>query len=354
MRKHYLSAVALMVMVILAAGSVDTGTNTSTPSAVAPTNDPVGSDNTPVGSDNTPDLSSSNESGPSSTESSEVDGLLAQRMETYEQATLKWQAARDSRAKAEEELVAHSKELDKLQTNKPSAPTFEDREWSTVDEKYKTNAILVDTDNQTVTLRKADGTTVSVPKDQLIAKSRIYIQNAYDELTEYRESFKTWEKSKRELDKEIASISETIAAADQPEPRKPQRQDVVAEVEAAREKERERQRLAKAEQERMAAKAAALKAEYELDVNDLVLMRKTVAATTNSFGGTITGVVENRRDRKLNYAQITFNLYDDSGAQVGSAMANINGLEPGGKWKFKATSFGKDFTTYKFSELTGF
>lgn len=334
-------------MVILAAGSVDTGTNTSTPSGVAPTNDPVGSDNTT-------DLGSRNESGPSSTVESEVQRLLAQRMETYEQAIAKWQAAKDSRAKAEEELVALNDELEKLVTSKPSEPTFEDREWSTVDEKYKTNAILVDTDNQTATLRKTDGTTVSVPKDQLIAESRIYIQNAYDELTEYRESLKTWEQSKRELDVEIASISETIAAADQPEPLKPERQDVVAEVEAAREKERERQRLAKAEQERMAAEAAARKAERELDVNGLVLMRKTVSGTTNNFGGTITGVVENRRGRKLNYAQITFNLYDDSGAQVGSAMANINGLEPGGKWKFEATSFGKEFTTYKFNELTGF
>ena len=82
--------------------------------------------------------------------------------------------------------------------------------------------------------------------------------------------------------------------------------------------------------------------------------RETVSGTTGDFGGTIKGVVENRRSRKLNYAQITFNLYDKSGAQVGSAMANINGLEPGGRWKFEANSFGKDFSRYKFSELTGF
>ena len=88
--------------------------------------------------------------------------------------------------------------------------------------------------------------------------------------------------------------------------------------------------------------------------NGLVLMRKTVSAKTGDFGGTIQGVVENRRDRKLIYAEITFNLYDESGAQVGSAMANITGLEPRGKWKFEATSFGTDFSTYKFSELTGF
>ena len=61
-----------------------------------------------------------------------------------------------------------------------------------------------------------------------------------------------------------------------------------------------------------------------------------------------------RRSRKLTYAQITFNLYDDSGAQVGTAMANINGLEPGGRWKFKATTFGTQFSKYKINDLTGF
>jgi len=65
-------------------------------------------------------------------------------------------------------------------------------------------------------------------------------------------------------------------------------------------------------------------------------------------------MVINRRKSKLRYAQITFNLYDESGAQVGWALANINGLEPGGAWKFKASSFGTDFKKYKFSELSGF
>jgi hypothetical protein len=62
----------------------------------------------------------------------------------------------------------------------------------------------------------------------------------------------------------------------------------------------------------------------------------------------------NRRGVKLMYAQITFNLYDSSGAQVGSAIANINGLEAGGRWNFKASTFGTDFKKYKFSELSGF
>jgi len=121
-----------------------------------------------------------------------------------------------------------------------------------------------------------------------------------------------------------------------------------AEVAKAREIESEKQKKI------LEAKEAARKLEEEIDVNGLVLMRKTVEARGGDLGGEITGSVINRRKSKLSYAQITFNLYDDSGAQVGSALANINGLEPGGTWKFKASTFGVDFSRYKFSELSGF
>jgi hypothetical protein len=47
--------------------------------------------------------------------------------------------------------------------------------------------------------------------------------------------------------------------------------------------------------------------------------------------------------------QITYNLYDESGARVGTALANINDLEAGGSWKFRAVTF-TDYRTYKFHE----
>jgi hypothetical protein len=99
---------------------------------------------------------------------------------------------------------------------------------------------------------------------------------------------------------------------------------------------------------------AAAKADDEIDVDGLVLLRKSVEGKRGEITGEITGTVINRRDHKLSYAQISFNLYDASGAQVGSAIANINGLEPGGRWNFKATTFGADFVRYKFSDLSGF
>ena len=134
--------------------------------------------------------------------------------------------------------------------------------------------------------------------------------------------------------------------------------DVSAKIQAAQQQQvaKKEQIIArdKAEEARKAAAVAARKAEEEYEQNGLVLLRKTVEGRTGKFGGEITGIVINRRSRKLSYAQITFHLYDDSGAQVGTAIANINGLEAGGRWKFKATSLGTDFSKYKINELTGF
>jgi hypothetical protein len=84
------------------------------------------------------------------------------------------------------------------------------------------------------------------------------------------------------------------------------------------------------------------------------LGKKTVNGKSNEFGIEITGTVVNRRLPKLSCAQITFNLYDAGGAQVSTALANINGLEPGGRWSFKAVGLTSNSTTYKFSELSGF
>jgi hypothetical protein len=121
--------------------------------------------------------------------------------------------------------------------------------------------------------------------------------------------------------------------------------------------ERQRKADQEAETKRKAAAAeadAARKAEEEFEVNGLVLLRKTLNGVNNQFSMEITGTVVNRRGKTLNYAQITFNIYNESGAQVGSAIANINGLEPGGRWDFKAVGFTTSGTKYKVSKLSGF
>ena len=68
----------------------------------------------------------------------------------------------------------------------------------------------------------------------------------------------------------------------------------------------------------------------------------------------IEGTIKNNTDKKYSYVQVTFNLYDESGAQIGTAIDNINNLEPNGTWKFKALgSEGKNVASYKFVEITG-
>jgi hypothetical protein len=77
--------------------------------------------------------------------------------------------------------------------------------------------------------------------------------------------------------------------------------------------------------------------------------------TTGSYGTRyLAGTVKNLGSRKYDYAQIEFNVYDDSGAQIGSALDNINNLEPYGTWKFKALVFEDDATRASLKEITAF
>jgi hypothetical protein len=68
----------------------------------------------------------------------------------------------------------------------------------------------------------------------------------------------------------------------------------------------------------------------------------------------ITGSVKNNSDKSYKYAQISFMLYDDDDAQVGSAFANINNLESNGTWKFKAIVLEKTAKKAKFAKITAF
>ncbi|MCE5322107.1 FxLYD domain-containing protein [bacterium] len=70
-------------------------------------------------------------------------------------------------------------------------------------------------------------------------------------------------------------------------------------------------------------------------------------------GQSIKGVVKNNSNRTYSYVQIEFNVYDSSNAQIGSAMANINNLEPGGIWKFEAVALEDNVASAKFKDLSG-
>ena len=67
----------------------------------------------------------------------------------------------------------------------------------------------------------------------------------------------------------------------------------------------------------------------------------------------IVGGVKNNSDKTYGYVQVSFNLYDKSGNQIGTAMDNTNYLGPGKIWKFKALCFEDNFATYKLVDVTG-
>ncbi len=68
----------------------------------------------------------------------------------------------------------------------------------------------------------------------------------------------------------------------------------------------------------------------------------------------VVGTVINNSQRTYKYVQVGINLYDKEGNQTGSTLANVNNLEPGKKWKFKALVFDrKGVATFKVKDVTG-
>lgn len=77
--------------------------------------------------------------------------------------------------------------------------------------------------------------------------------------------------------------------------------------------------------------------------------------TTDGIGTTyIQGEIKNNTDKSYSYVQVTFNLYDSKGAQLGTAMDNINNLDANATWKYKAIGLvSEKVATYKLVEITG-
>lgn len=81
-----------------------------------------------------------------------------------------------------------------------------------------------------------------------------------------------------------------------------------------------------------------------------------VEQETDQFATYLKGVIKNNSGKACSYVQVTFNLYDAEGNQIGTALDNINNLEADGKWKFKAMGIDVDgeIASYKLAEITGY
>lgn len=78
--------------------------------------------------------------------------------------------------------------------------------------------------------------------------------------------------------------------------------------------------------------------------------------TSNPYAVTLTGTLTNNTDQDVSYIQVEYVLYDASGAQVGTALANTNNLKAGGTWKFEAmgTAAPEDVASWERADVTGF
>lgn len=76
---------------------------------------------------------------------------------------------------------------------------------------------------------------------------------------------------------------------------------------------------------------------------------------TGEFGiRYVAGTVVNTGKKTYGYVQVEINLYDEQGNQVGSTLANVNNLEPGGRWKFEAIVMEDNASRFKVKGVTGF
>lgn len=75
------------------------------------------------------------------------------------------------------------------------------------------------------------------------------------------------------------------------------------------------------------------------------------------YSATITGIAKNISGQDLSYASVEFSVYDVSGNNLGTALANINNLMEGDNWRFEATLLSFPSTrpsTYKLADVTAY
>ena len=67
----------------------------------------------------------------------------------------------------------------------------------------------------------------------------------------------------------------------------------------------------------------------------------------------IKGKLKNTTSRKFSYVSVTFAIYDENGIQIGTAMDNMNYLQAGNIWSFKAIGWTDDEpASYKLVEVS--
>jgi hypothetical protein len=80
----------------------------------------------------------------------------------------------------------------------------------------------------------------------------------------------------------------------------------------------------------------------------------SVECNVDEYSTHVIGKLKNNTSKQLTYVQVQYALYDESGNQIGTALANVNGLDAGGTWKFDAIGITGETSKYKLIDLTGY
>lgn len=100
---------------------------------------------------------------------------------------------------------------------------------------------------------------------------------------------------------------------------------------------------------------------YEVQGNEILINKGNLKMTniTSYYDSDekiyyIEGLLRNNQNKKYEYIDITFLVYDGSNNILGEATTNLSVLEENGTWRFKAKYFEKDaeeVSSYKFSSI---
>jgi hypothetical protein len=94
-----------------------------------------------------------------------------------------------------------------------------------------------------------------------------------------------------------------------------------------------------------------------IDGQTYVVILRQLNASADSFSVTISGTAVNGSESDYDYVQIEMGLYNGpngTGAKVGTALANISGLESGQRWQFEAFGSAEDASSFDIDDITAY
>lgn len=80
-----------------------------------------------------------------------------------------------------------------------------------------------------------------------------------------------------------------------------------------------------------------------------------VEMSGDEYSCSITGTYTNNTGAEQSYVQLSYNLYDADGNQIGTAYANTSNLADGATWKFEAigSESSSEVAKYELADVTG-